>query len=251
MNLLYRKMELLLNPYVKNVAENFLKPLLRENGCEKLQPKLNSWMFNPAKTPKTGDWEKLTSHNVEDILESQERATLPINGKLKLCEGVICLELLMKFIELRLNIEDSEIEDTENTYKICTQDMVLIDAATNPTQVAYYSSILEIGQCTRTTLTNRAKNITLELGVNLQDLRFHMSSNNILRLFRNNRGKLTYIPEELYKSNVKRIARQNKEVKINGQGENTKMGTYTDPREIPNNTELNSEYGRPQQEESQ
>ena len=122
--------------------------------------------------------------------------------------------------------------------------MVLIDAAQKPTQVAYYSSLLEIGPCTRTALTNRAKNITLELGVNLQDLRFHVSSNNILRLFRNNRSKLTYIPEELYKSNVKRIARQNKEVKINGQGENTKMGTYTDPREIFNNTELDSDYDR-------
>ena len=97
MNLLYRKMELLLNPYVKNVAEKFLKPLLRENGCEKLEPKLNSWWFNPAKTPKTGDWEKLTSHNVEEILGSQERAKLPINGKMKLSEGVISLELLMKF----------------------------------------------------------------------------------------------------------------------------------------------------------
>ena len=76
--MLYRKMELLLNPYVKNVAGKFLKPILRENGCEKLQPNLNSWRFHPAKTPKTGDWEKLTSHNVEDIIESQERATLPI-----------------------------------------------------------------------------------------------------------------------------------------------------------------------------
>ena len=152
MNFLYRKMELQLNPYIKNVAEKYLRPLLRENGCEKLQPNLNSWRFHPAKTPKTGDWEKLTSHNVEDIIESQERATLPINGKMKLCEGVICLELLMKFIELRLNIDDREIENTENTYeKKFTPNMVLIDAAKNPTQVAYYSSILEIGPCTRTT----------------------------------------------------------------------------------------------------
>ena len=92
-------MELVLNPYVKNVTDIFLTPLLRENGSEKLQPQLNSWKFKPAKTPNTGDWKKLTSHNVEDILESKERATLPINGKLKLCEGVICLELLMKFIK--------------------------------------------------------------------------------------------------------------------------------------------------------
>ena len=66
----------------------------------------------------------------------------------------------MKFIELRLNIDDREIDNTENTYeKKFTPNMVLIDAAKNPTQVAYYSSILEIGPCTRTTLTNRAKNL--------------------------------------------------------------------------------------------
>ena len=41
---------------------------------------------------------------------------------------------------------------------------------------------------------------------------------------------------------VKRIAKRNKEVKINGGS--TRVGTYPDPREIYNNTELDSAYDR-------
>ena len=110
-------MELVLNSYVKNVTEKFLTLLLRENGSEKLQPQLNSLKFKPAKTPKTGDWEKLTSYNVEDIQKSKEISTLPINGKLRLREGVIYLEIFMKFIKLKLNIEDEEFENP-NTIKM-------------------------------------------------------------------------------------------------------------------------------------
>ena len=66
--------------------------------------------------------------------------------------------------------------------------------------------------------------------------------NNIFKLIRNNRSKLTYIPEEQYKPMVKRIAKRNKEVKINGGS--TRVGTYPDPREIYNNTELDSAYDR-------
>ena len=38
MNLLYREMEVQLNAYIKNVAGKFLRPLLRDHGCEKLHP---------------------------------------------------------------------------------------------------------------------------------------------------------------------------------------------------------------------
>ena len=121
-------MELVLNPYVRNVTEKFLTPLLRENGSEKLQPQLNSWHFKPAKIPNTGDWDKLINYNVEDIQKSKEISTLPINGKLRLREGVIHLEVFMKFIKLNLDIGDEEIKDTNNKY----EDMVLIQVRNKP-----------------------------------------------------------------------------------------------------------------------
>ena len=255
-------MELILNPYVRNLADKFLTPLLKENGCGNLEPQLKTWWFNHAKTPNTGDWSRLTNYNVEGMLGSQERTTLPINGRLKLSEGKISLELLMKFTKLRI-IDDTEMEHIRKTYgtqhtKIMnklnpegtkdmgntymaefTPEMVMMEATTNPTQEAYYSCILEIGTCTRTVLTNRAQKIIIELGVNIQDLRFTMA-NNKFKLIKNNRGKLTYIPEEHYTPMVKRIAKRNKEVKINGGS--TRVGTYPDPREIYNNTELESAH---------
>ena len=79
---------------------------------------------------------------------------------MRLCEGVISLQLLMKFVELRLDIDDREINSNKKTYEEkLTPNMVLIDAAKQPIQVAYYSSLLEIGPCTRTALTNRAKTL--------------------------------------------------------------------------------------------
>ena len=251
-------MELVLNPYVKNVTEKFLTPLLRENGSEKLQPQLNSWHFNPAKIPHTGDWDKLINYKVEDIQKSKEISTLPINAKLRLNEGMIYLEIFMKFIKLKLDIGDEEIDDTNNHYNIHDmptydkydkydkEDMpeydkydkhenndkvVMIHAATTPTEEDYYHCKLDIGPSTRQALTNRAKNITLQLGVNIQDLRFHMD-NRVLKLFRHQSGKLMYIHEEQYDSNVKRIAKANKEVKLHGQEENHKNKKYIDPRKV-------------------
>ena len=113
--------------------------------------------------------------------------------------------------------------------------MVMIEATTNPTQEAYYSCILET--CTRTVLTNRAQKVIIELGVNIQDLRFTMA-NNKFKLIKNNTGKLTYIPEEHYTPMVKNIAKRNKEVKINGGS--TRKETYPDPRDIYNNEELSA-----------
>ena len=68
--------------------------------------------------------------------------------------------------------------------------------------------------------------------MNLQDLRFHLNTITILKLFRHNNGNLMYIPEDQHNSNVKRIAKENKEVKLHGQEEKHKDRKYIDPREV-------------------
>ena len=83
----------------------------------------------------------------------------------------------------------------------------------------------------------------MELGINLQDVRIPISKNNTLRLIRNQRGKLTYIPEDIWNSSVKEIARHNKEIKISGQDGNHKINSDNDPRVIPNNVELEKRFG--------
>ena len=108
-------MELILNPYVRNTADKFLTPLLKENGCGNLKPQFNNWGFNFAKTPNTGEWSRLTNYNIEGILGSQQRTTLPINGRLKLSEGTISLELYMKFTKLKV-IKYTDINQIMETY---------------------------------------------------------------------------------------------------------------------------------------
>ena len=240
-------MELVNNNYVKNISEKFLTPLLRENGGEKFKPQLNSWQFKPEKIPHTGEWDKLINYKVEDIQKSKEISTLPINAKLRLNEGMIYLEIFMKFIKLKLDIGDEDIDETNNQYKPDIKDediedtnsqydnnllgdLVLIHATTSPTEEDYYHCKLDIGPCTRQALTSRAKNITLQLGVNIQDLKFNLQSTRKLKLFRHNSGKLMYIPEDQHNSNVKRIAKENKEVKLHGQEEKQKDRKYIDQR---------------------
>ena len=58
------KMQLVLNQYVRNTADKFLTPLLKENGCGDLKPQLNSMMFNFAKTPDKAEWSRLTLSSV-------------------------------------------------------------------------------------------------------------------------------------------------------------------------------------------
>ena len=118
-------MELILNPYVRNLADKFLTPLLKENGCGNLKPQLNNWWFNFAKTPNTGDWSRLTNYNVEGMLWSQERTTLPISGRLKLSENKISLELLLKFTKLKI-IDDTEMNNIRETYGTQHQDFYKI-----------------------------------------------------------------------------------------------------------------------------
>ena len=41
-------MEVKLNAYIKNVTDKWLRPILRDHGCEKLHPNLNNWKFQPV-----------------------------------------------------------------------------------------------------------------------------------------------------------------------------------------------------------
>ena len=145
-------MELILNPYVRNLADKFLTPLLKENGCQNLEPQLKTWWFNIAQTPNTSEWSRLTNYNVEGLLGSQERTTLPIDGRLKLSENKISLQLFMKFIKIK-TIDDKEMEDIEKNYATQHQrvyssqpGMMMIEATTTGEnyQEEYYSCNLEL-----------------------------------------------------------------------------------------------------------
>ena len=108
-------MKLLLNPYVKNLTNKFLTPLLQENSCQNLEPQLKTWWFNIAQIPDSTEWSRLTNYNLN--LGSQERTTLPITGKLKLQENKISLQLFLKFIKIKtINEEDMrDIDKKQNT----------------------------------------------------------------------------------------------------------------------------------------
>ena len=109
-------MQLVLNQYVRNTADKVLTPLLKENGCGDLKPQLNSWLFNFAKTtPDKDEWSRLTNYNIDGLLGSQQRTTLPINGRLKLSENTISLELYMKFLKLKV-ITHTDINNVVKTY---------------------------------------------------------------------------------------------------------------------------------------
>ena len=79
--------------------------------------------------------------------------------------------------------------------------------------------------------------MVLELGINLQDIRVPVSRDTTLRLIRNQRNVLTYIPNKIWHMGVKELARYNKEIKISGQ-DNTDIDPNKlhnrDPRKIPN-----------------
>ena len=82
--------------------------------------------------------------------------------------------------------------------------------------------------------------MVLELGINLQDIRVPVSMETTLRLIRNQRNKLTYLPEKIWHMRVRDIARHNKEVRISGQDSHIDI----DPREIPNYEELKTAKGQ-------
>ena len=110
-------MQLDLTQYVRNTTGKVLTPLLKENGCGDLKPQLKSWLFNFAKTtPDKDEWSRLTNYNIDGLLGSQQRTTLPINGRLKLQENTIYLELYMKFLKLKV-ITTTDINNVVETYK--------------------------------------------------------------------------------------------------------------------------------------
>ena len=222
-------MQLVLNQYVRNTADKFLTALLKENGCGDLKPQLNSWLFNFEKTPDKGEWSRLTNYNIEGLLGSQQRTTLPINGRLKLSENTISLELYMKFVKLKVithtdinkvmktyepkskeimeDLNKEELDNGEGTHylKEFKQNMIMMEATEEPTEEQYYSCTLPIGTCTRNNLTNRAQKAILDIGINIQDLKFEMG-NKHFKLYKNKRGKLTYMEEDTYRKTVQMIA---------------------------------------------
>ena len=149
-------------------------------------PNLSNWKFQQIQNPKLEEWTKLTSHQAEDPNDKQDREILPINGKIKLSNNIFSLELLLKFVELRQDVTDGEIESNKKRYEEKqTPNMVLIEAAKQPLEEAYYLSVQELGQCHKAKLTNMAKSLILELGINLLDIRIPVSKENTLRLIRN------------------------------------------------------------------
>ena len=106
-------MQLDLNQYVRNTTDKVLTPLLKENGCGDLKPQLKSWLFNFAKTtPDKNEWSRLIGWT-DGLQGSQQRTTIPINGKLKLQENTIYLQLYMKFQKLKI----ITITDIDNDYE--------------------------------------------------------------------------------------------------------------------------------------
>ena len=142
-------MELKLNPYVKHLTNKFLSPLLKENGCQNLdvEPQLQSWWFNISQIPDSTDWGKLTNYNLN--LEAQERTTLPVNGKLRIQENKLTLQLFMKFIRIRTinekirNIESNYAENHQRVYNKEPEKtaMLMIEATTTKEnyQEEYYT----------------------------------------------------------------------------------------------------------------
>ena len=109
--------------------------------------------------------------------------------------------------------------------------MVLIAATDQQTtEEAYYRSVQELGQCHKEKLSNRTGAMFLEMGINLQDIRIKIGMETNLRIIRNERQYLTYIPDKIWNVYVKNIAMYNKEVRISGQNSNIQV----DPRKLLN-----------------
>ena len=88
-----------LNQHVKNICEKVIQPLLRENGCGDLKINTTNRQFIIAKSqPEKEEWGRLIGW----INEGSQRQTIPVNGKLKLQENTIYLQLYMKFLKLKV-----------------------------------------------------------------------------------------------------------------------------------------------------
>ena len=90
-----------LNQYVKTTCEKVIQPLLRENGCGDLKINTTSWPFIIAKSkPEKEEWNRLIGWT-DELQGSQQRQTIPVNGKLKLQDNTIYLQLYMKYLKLK------------------------------------------------------------------------------------------------------------------------------------------------------
>ena len=158
-----------LNPYIQKFTRKWIRPLLLDSGCGEIMHNLTQWKFEQILNPKLEDWTKLTQHQIEDSNEKQDREIIPINGKIKLSNNIISLELLLKFVAIRTDVTDEEIEDNKQYWKSqrIPGDMALI-AATNQqtTEEAYYRSVQELGKCHKDKLSNRTGAMILEMGKN-------------------------------------------------------------------------------------
>ena len=107
------KIILELNQYVKQTCEKIIHPLLRDNGCK--DPKINttSWQFIIANSPPNKEeWSGLAEWKIE---ETNPRQTIPVNGKLKIQDNNIYLQVYMKYLKLREITEanrDSPLQDS-------------------------------------------------------------------------------------------------------------------------------------------
>ena len=110
-------MNVQLNPYIQKFTEKWIRPLLLDSGCGKIMPNLSQWKFEQLLNPRLEEWTKLTQHQIEDSNEKQDREIIPINGKIKLSNNIISLELLLKFVAVRTDATDDELDYYKKTYK--------------------------------------------------------------------------------------------------------------------------------------
>ena len=172
---------------LKKNTEKVIQPLLRENGCGDLKINTTSWPFIIAKSkPEKEEWNRLIGWT-DELQGSQQRQTIPVNGKLKLQDNTIYLQLYMKYLKLK-EITAAGIKnarDMNNTYK--DHDQLLLAATEEKPEEQYYSCTLPIGSCSRNNLTNRSQKAILDFGINMQDLKFEMG-NKHFKLYKNVRG---------------------------------------------------------------
>ena len=227
------KIILELNQYVKQICEKIIHPLLRDNDCKNQNMNTTSWQFNIANSPPNKEeWSGLAEWKIE---ETNPRQTIPVNGKLKIHDNNIYLQVYMKYLKLR-EITEADIDMAKwmnNKYKDQDLDQPLLSAIEGPDEEQYYSCTLHLGPFSKDKLTNRSKMATLNFGVNLQDMKCEFGFGNY-RLYKTFRGNLTYMEENYYKSSVKVLTGRNREVKLHGQ---SKEGRDQDPRQWFNDHE--------------
>ena len=104
-------MNIHLNPYIQKFTEKWIKPLLLDSGCSQIMPNLRIWKFEQLQNPRLEEWTRLAQHQItEDSNEKTEREIIPINGKIRLNNNIISLELLLKFVAIRTDVTDQEMD---------------------------------------------------------------------------------------------------------------------------------------------